>query len=83
MTYRLTVQVNNTRLMIIGARNHYQKCLALSIISRTMSVCQSLSISLTAESIGFFLTGYFLIGPGKVYNYFGGGYRHPPKRNCT
>ena len=25
--------------------------------------------------------GLLLIGPGKVYNYFGGGYHHPPKRN--
>ena len=34
-------------------------------------VCLYRRISLTAEPIG----------PGKVYNYFGGGYHHPPKRN--
>ena len=43
--------------------------------------CVFVPISLTAEPIGFSLTGQFLIGPGKVYNYFGGGYHHPPKRN--
>ena len=28
-----------------------------------------------------FLFRVLLIGPGKVYNYFWGGYHHPPKRN--
>ena len=48
-----------------------------------VSVCLSVSlnrwISLTAKPIWFFLIVKLLIGPGKVYKYFGGGYRHPPK----
>ena len=47
-----------------------------------LSVCLSVPKDL-AEPIGFSLTGYLLIGPGKVYNYFGGGYHYPPKRNHT
>ena len=31
-----------------------------------------------AEPIGFSFTEYLLIGPGKIYNYFGGGYHQPP-----
>ena len=50
-------------------------------LSVCLSVCLYRRISLTAEPIGFFLTGYILIGPGKVFNYFRGGYHNPPKRN--
>ena len=47
--------------------------------SISLSVCLYGRISLTAEPIGFSLTGKILICPGKVFNYF--GYHHPPKRN--
>ena len=50
-------------------------------VTGCVSVCLYRMISLTAELIGFYLTGQLLIGPGKDYNYFGGGYHHPPKRN--
>ena len=43
--------------------------------------CLFIRISLTAQPIGFSFTGYLLIGPGKVYNYFGGGYYHPSKKS--
>ena len=46
-----------------------------------VSVCLYQRISLTAEPIWFFFTMYLLIGPGNVYNYFGGEYHHLPKRN--
>ena len=39
-----------------------------------VAVCLSVRISLTAEPTGFSFIG-------KVYNYFGEGYDHPPKRN--
>ena len=38
-------------------------------------------ISLTAEPIWFTFTVKILIGPGKVYNYFGRVYHHPPKKH--
>ena len=31
--------------------------------------------------IWFTFTVYLLIGPGKVFNYFRGGYHHLPKKN--
>ena len=45
-----------------------------------MFVCLYQRISLTTEPIWFSLTGQLFIGPGKVYNYSGGGYHHPPKK---
>ena len=44
-------------------------------------VCLYRRISLTAEPSWFSFTGKLLIGPGNVFNYFWGGYYHPPKRN--
>ena len=46
-----------------------------------MLVCLYQRISLTAELIGFSLTGQLLIGTVKVFNYFLGGYHYPPNRN--
>ena len=39
------------------------------------------SFSLTVGQIWFSFIVKLLIGPGKAFNYFGGGYRHHPKRN--
>ena len=50
--------------------------------SKRMSVCVYRRISLTAEPIWFSFTMQLLIGPVKVYNYFGGGYYHLLKRYC-
>ena len=40
-------------------------------------------ISPITEPIGMYLPMKLLIGPGKVYNYFGGGYHCFPKRKKT
>ena len=53
-------------------------CVCLCIC---LCVCLYRRISPTTEPIGFSFTGQLFIGPRKVYNYFGGGYNHPPKRN--
>ena len=39
-------------------------------------------ISLIAELMGFFFTIVLLLGPGKVYRYFGGVYNYPLERKC-
>ena len=76
---RARERVTNTGLHLEG--HSYPKVMfRYNCIS--VSVCLYLRISLTAELIGFSLTGMLLIGPGKVYSYFGGGYDHPPERNC-
>ena len=43
--------------------------------------CLSRRISLTSELILFSFTVKLLIGLGKVYSHFGGGYLHPPTKN--
>ena len=48
-----------------------------------LSLCQYRRILLTAELIGFSLTGQLLIGPRKVYSYFGGGYHNPTPKKST
>ncbi len=50
-------------------------------LSVCLSVCLYRRISLTSEPTWFPFTGQIHIGPGKVYNYFGGGYHHPLNRN--
>ena len=42
-------------------------------VTGCLSVCLYRRISLTGEPIWFSFTGKLLIGPGKVFNYFGGG----------
>ena len=54
-----------------------------------MSVCLYVCLSVPNRllltlnpNLWFSLTMLLLIGPGKVYNYYGGGKIHPPKINC-
>ena len=50
--------------------------------SNRMSVCVVVPKDLAKHwTDQVHLNRVVLIGPGKVYNYFGGGYHHPPKRN--
>ena len=53
--------------------------LSLKKVKGCLFVCLQRRISLTTETIWFSFT-IQLISPGKVYNYFGGGYHHPVKR---
>ena len=46
-----------------------------------MSVCVYRRITLFNEQKCFSFTVLLLKGPGKVYNYFGEVYHHPPKKN--
>ena len=50
-------------------------------VTGCLFVCLYQRFSLTAEPIGFSLTGQLIIGTRKVNNYFGGGYHHPLQRN--
>ena len=50
-------------------------------INQLMYVCLYRRISPTAKLIGSSLTGQLFMCFGKVYDYLGGGYNHPSKRN--
>ena len=57
----------------VSCRHPYNK------VTRTLSVCLYRRFSLTTEPIWFSFTDKLLLGPGKVYDYFRGGYIHYPK----
>ncbi len=53
------------------------------IILSNKLFCLQQRIFPTAEPIWFSLTVKLLKGPGKVFNYFGGGYLNHPNKNLT
>ena len=54
---------------------------AIQLYTVASLLCLQRKISLTAQLIWFSFIVKLLIGPGMVYNYFGGGYLQPPKIN--
>ncbi len=57
-----------------------QECSSIYQRSNKMPLCLHVTILLNAEPIWFFFIMQLLIGPWKVYNHFGRGFHHPPKK---
>ena len=53
---------------------------AILLYKSASLLCLQRKISLTAQLIWFSFIVKLLLGPGMVFNYFEGGYLHPPKR---
>ena len=55
----------------------------LTEVTGSVSVCLSVTIDLAKHwtDMVFLYRVLLFMGPGKVNNYFGGRYYHPPKRN--
>ena len=68
---------NHLHFILIVIKKHYP----YNKVTGCLSLCVYRRISLTTEPIWFSFTVLLLIGPGKVYSYFGGRYHHPSKRN--